>query len=63
MGRMKKRSNTLSRIFMEYVLVMLGALVILALGTVFAFNILVNTGCIYPANYVEQKIDEAYDLI
>lgn len=63
MGRIKKRSNTLSRIFMEYVLVMLGALVILASGTVFAFHILVNTGCVYPANYAERKIDESYDLI
>lgn len=62
MGRIK-RSNTLSGIFMRYVLVMLGALFALGLCTVLIFNILVNMGIIYPANYAERKINEAYDLI
>lgn len=62
MGRIRK-SNTLSGIFMRYVLVMLGALFALGLCTVLIFNILVNMGIIYPANYAERKINEAYDLI
>ncbi|MDE7446227.1 MAG: HAMP domain-containing histidine kinase [Lachnospiraceae bacterium] len=62
MGRIR-RSNTLSRIFMRYVLVMLGALFTLGVCTILIFNILVNTGSIYPANYAERKINEAYDLI
>ena len=62
MGRIR-RSNTLSGIFMRYVLVMLGALFTLGVCIIFIFNILVNTGIIYPANYAERKINEAYDLI
>ena len=62
MGRIR-RSNTLSGIFMRYVLVMLGALFTLGVCTILIFNILVNTGSIYPANYAERKINEAYDLI
>ncbi len=58
-----RRSNTLSGIFMRYVLVMLGALFTLGVCTILIFNILVNTGIIYPANYAERKINEAYDLI
>lgn len=61
MGR--KRSRTLGGIFLRYVLVMLGALFAWGLGTIFMFNVLANTGCIYPANYAEQKINEAFDLI
>lgn len=62
MGRII-RGNTLSGIFMRYVLLMLGALFTLGVCTIIVFNILVNTGCIYPANYAERKINEAYDLI
>lgn len=61
MGRNKSR--TLGEIFFRYVLVMLGALFAWGFGTIFLFNILVNIGCIYPANYTEKKINEAYDLI
>ena len=64
MGRVKKRkSSTLSGIFLRYVLVMLGLLLTLGICTVLIFNILVNLGGIYPANYAERKINEAYDLI
>ena len=58
-----RRNNTLSGIFMRYVLVMIGALFTLGACTIVMFNILVNTGCIYPANYAERRINEAYDLI
>lgn len=61
MGRI--RGNTLSGIFMRYVLVMLGALFTLGLCTILIFNILVNMGIIHPANYAERKINEASDLI
>jgi len=57
------KRRTLSRIFMRYVLVMLLALFTLGVCTIFIFNVLVNTGRIYPANYAERKINEAYDLI
>ena len=64
MGRVeKRRSSTLSGIFLRYVLVMLGLLLTLGICTVLIFNILVNLGGIYPANYAERKINEAYDLI
>lgn len=62
MGRIR-RSNTLTGIFMRYVLAMLLALFTLGVCTILIFNILVNTGSIYPANYAERKINEAYDLI
>lgn len=48
---------------MRYVLVMLGALAALVIGIVVIFNVLVNTGCIYPANYAERKINESYDSL
>jgi Signal transduction histidine kinase len=57
------KRRTLSRIFMRYVLIMLLALFTLGVCTIFIFNVLVNTGRIYPANYAERKINEAYDLI
>lgn len=59
----KRRSRTLSGIFLRYVLVMLGLMFVLGICTVFIFNILVNSGAIYPANYAERKINEAYDRI
>ena len=64
MGRIeKRRSSTLSGIFLRYVLVMLGLLIALGICTILVFHILVNGGAIYPANYAEKKIDEAYDMI
>ena len=59
----KRRSRTLSGIFLRYVLVMLGLMFVLEICTVFIFNILVNSGAIYPANFAERKIYEAYDRI
>ena len=64
MGRVeKRRSSTLSGIFLRYVLAMLGLLLTLGICTALIFNILVNLGGIYPANYAERKINEAYDTI
>lgn len=62
MGRIKK-GNSLSKIFMRYVLVMLGSFVALVVGACLIFYILVNIGWIYPANFVEKKIAEVYDTI
>ena len=62
MGRVK-RSNALSWIFMRYVLVMLGSLVGLVIVAYLLLYLLISVGCIYPANYAEQKINEAYDTI
>ena len=62
MGRVK-RSNSLSWIFMRYVLVMLGSLVGLVIVAWLLLYLLISVGCIYPANYAEQKINEAYDTI
>ena len=44
-------------------MVMLGLLLTLGICIVLIFNILLNSGVIYPANYAERKINEAYDLI
>lgn len=62
MGRIRK-SNTLSGIFMQYVLIMIVSFLALVVCTYVIFNILINTGYIYPANYTEQKINEAYSTI
>lgn len=64
MGRIKKKGNTsLGGIFFRYVMGMLCALAALGAGTIILFNILVNTGSIYPANYAEKKINESYDTL
>lgn len=42
---------------------MLGALFALGICIIVTFNILVNTGAVYPANYAEKKISEAYEII
>ena len=44
------------------VLVMLGSLVGLVIVAYLLLCLLISVGCIYPANYAEQKINEAYDL-
>lgn len=62
-GIKKKKSSTLSSIFLRYVLIMLGALLSLGIAAILLFNLLVNTGCIYPANYAERGILEAYASI
>lgn len=62
MGRIRK-SNTLSGIFMQYVLIMIVSFLALVVCAFVIFNILINTGYIYPANYAEQKINEAYSTI
>ena len=48
---------------MRYVLVMLGSLVGLVIVAYLLLCLLISVGCIYPANYAEQKINEAYDTI
>ena len=64
MGRIEKKSNiTLSRVFLKYVLAMLVGLLILGIGIILLFNLLVNGGCIYPANYAERRIEEAYETL
>ncbi len=61
MGRMSK--STLSRIFIKYVLAMLAALSAWILAMYIIFSIMINTGFVYPANYAERRIDEAYDVL
>ena len=61
MGRMSK--STLSRIFIEYVLVMLGALSAWIVAMCVIFSLMINTGFVYPANYAERRIDEAYEAL
>ena len=64
MGRIeRKRSSTLSGIFLRYVLLMLGLLLTLAVGIAIFYNIFVNIGGLYPANYAEREIQESYDRI
>lgn len=62
MGKLRK-SATLRGVFTRYVLVLLGTLCTFGTGIIVLFNILVNTGIIYPANYAERKINEAFDLL
>ena len=42
---------------------MLGSLVGLVIVAYLLLYLLISVGCIYPANYAEQKINEAYDTI
>ena len=42
---------------MRYVLVMLGSLVGLVIVAWLLLSLLISVGCIYPANYAEQKIN------
>lgn len=62
MGKLRK-SSTLRGVFTGYVLILLGALCTFGIGMIVLFNILINTGMIYPANYAEQRINEAFDLL
>ena len=48
---------------MRYVLVMLGSLVGLVIVAYLLLYLLISVGCIYPANYAKQNINEAYDTI
>ena len=48
---------------MQYVLIMIMSFLALVVCTYVIFGILINTGYIYPANYTEQKINEAYSTI
>lgn len=61
MGRMSK--STLSRIFIKYVLAMLAALSAWILAMYIIFSIMINMGFVYPANYAERRIDEAYVVL
>jgi len=64
MGSVEKKSRTtLSRIFLKYVLVMLGGLMILGTALVMVFHLLVNMNCIYPANYAERSIEAVGDTL
>ena len=62
MGKLRK-SDTLRGVFIRYVLVLLFALCAFGAGMVVLFNLLVNTGLVYPANYAERSINESYDLL
>lgn len=62
-GVEKRRSSTLSKIFLRYLLVMLVALLAWGICAIIVFNIFIDIGCIYPANYAEKKINDAYELI
>ena len=63
MGKIRKRSKTLSGIFLRYVIAMLGELLLFTIMILGVSNILMNRGYIYPANYTEKKILESYDVI
>ncbi len=61
MGSIKK--DTLSRIFIRYVLAMALALLAWFAGCFLLLYLLIFTGCIYPADYAEQQIDRAMDVL
>lgn len=60
---LKRRNQTLGGIFFRYVIAMLAGLSVWGVCTIIIFNIIVNAGYIYPANYTEKRIDRAYDTI
>lgn len=64
MVRIKKaKKDTLSGVFLQYVLMILSGLCALCAGVVLCFLLLVNTGHICPANQAEQDIRAAADDI
>lgn len=70
MGRVKSKDKRnkrgtlgLGSMFEAYTFVMGFALLIWAAFSFFLFNLLINIGVIYPANYAEYRISDAYEQI
>ena len=70
MGRVKSKDKRnkrgtigLGSMFEAYTFLMGFALLIWAAISLFAFNLLINVGVIYPANYAEYRISEAFEQI
>ncbi len=70
MGRVKSKDKRnkrgtigLGSMFEAYTFLMGFALLIWAAISLFAFNLLINAGVIYPANYAEYRISEAFEQI
>ncbi len=70
MGRVKSKDKSnkrgtlgLGRMFEAYTFLMGFALIIWATISYFAFDMLINIGAIYPANYAEYRIDEVCEQI
>ena len=63
MGKSKEKQCTQLDFYRDMLLVMLGSLVGLVIVAYLLLYLLISVGCIYPANYAEQKINEAYDTI
>ena len=70
MGRVKSKNKKnkrgtlgLGSMFEAYIFLMGFALVIWGIISYFAFNVLINIGAIYPANYAEYRINEVFEQI
>lgn len=70
MGRVKSKDKRnkrgtlgLGSIFEAYTFLMGFSLLIWAVFSFFLFNLLINAGVIYPANYAEYRISEVYEQI
>ena len=70
MGRVKSKNKRSKRgtlglgsMFEVYIFLMGFALLIWAAISLFAFNLLINAGVIYPANYAEYRISEVSEQI
>ena len=70
MGRVKSKDKRnkrgtlgLGSIFEGYTFLMGFSLLIWAVFSFFLFNLLINAGVIYPANYAEYRISEVYEQI
>ncbi|WP_026528456.1 sensor histidine kinase [Butyrivibrio sp. VCD2006] len=70
MGRVKSKDKRnkrgtlgLGSMFEAYTFMMGFALLIWAAFSLFLFNLLINVGAIYPANYAEYRISDAYEQI
>ncbi|SFC10058.1 sensor histidine kinase [Butyrivibrio sp. YAB3001] len=59
----KRGTLGLGSMFEAYILLMGFALLIWAGISLFAFNLLINAGVIYPANYAEYRISDAFEQI
>ncbi|WP_081676679.1 sensor histidine kinase [Butyrivibrio sp. NC3005] len=58
-----KRSISLGSVFLRYVFGMLCLLLILGVSAVIIFDILINSGAVYPANYAEKCINDSIESI
>ena len=64
MGRMKKKAAVpLSLFYLKYFAYIFVSMLFLAILLLVAFNALMNSDIVYPANYAQEQAAEAYDTL